>query len=241
MTTLSQLVPSIAMALGPQVEVVLHDLSLLPNSIVAVGGNLTNRSAGGPMTDLMLRRIRRNRTDDLLGYRVVHLDRTFQASTIFLRHPNGKPYGCLCINIDVTSLLRIGALTRDLLGLSGHDERDQFLPAEEPPVAWQSNEPQAVVDSGEDDASDHEETYPQTVNELAESVVDRSVSRIGIPVSLMRKEHKLEVVKAADMSGLFLMRAAVDSIARRLQVSRYTIYNYLAEIRCEVTDVTNTD
>ncbi len=234
--TLSQVVPTIAMALGPRAEVVLHDLSRLPNSIIAVGGDLTGRSVGGPMTDLMLRRIRRNRTDDLLRYRVVHEDRIFQASTIFLRHLNGEPYGCLCINIDVTDLVRIRALTRDFIGFSDGDDQSMVGLADELLRGSQVKGRQAELTSAADDASDTEETYPQTVNELAELVVERSVARIGIPVSLMRKEHKLEVVRAADMSGLFLMRAAVDSVAQRLQVSRYTIYNYLSEIRGETGD-----
>lgn len=236
LTALARVVPTIAMALGSRAEVVLHDLSRLPNSIVAVGGNLTHRSAGGPMTDLMLRRIRSHHTDDLLRYRVAHEDRIFRASTIFLRHPDGEPYGCLCINIDVTDLVRVSALTREFIGFARDDgagAAEGAQPGQSQASGWHD---EAGASDGE--ASETDETYPQTVNELAESVVERSVARIGIPVELMRKEHKLEVVRAADMSGLFLMRAAVDSVAQRLQVSRYTIYNYLSEIRGEAGDVT---
>lgn len=241
LTTLAQVVPTMAMALGSRAEVVLHDLSRLPNSIIAVGGNLTNRSVGGPMTDLMLRRIRGNQTEDLLRYRVLYEDRIFQASTIFLRHPSGEPYGCLCINVDVTDLVRINAISRDFIGFSEEGDRGNRGSHDGRQSALSGRDGRAHALPGEEDGSEPEETYPQTVNELAESVVERSVRRIGIPVSLMKKEHKLEVVKAADMSGLFLMRSAADSIAERLQVSRYTIYNYLSEIRGEAGDATRAD
>ena len=238
--SLSEVVPTIALALGSRAEVVLHDLSRLPNSIVAVGGNLTRRAVGGPMTDLMLRRIRSDHTDDLLRYRVTHGDRIFQASTIFLRHVDGTPYGCLCINIDVTDLVRVNALTESFIGFSDGEARDARDTGDDRPRAAHGVDAQVLSRLGADDTSDSEETYPQTVNELAESVVERSVQRIGIPVSLMRKEHKIEVVRAAEMSGLFLMRAAVDSLARRLEVSRYTIYNYLAEIKGKPGDTAET-
>ena len=239
--TLSEVVPAIALALGPHAEVVLHDLSRTPNSIVALGGSLTQRAVGGPMTDLMLRRIRRNQTDDLPRYQVTHGDRIFQASTIFLRHPDGTPYGCLCINIDVTDLVRVKTLTESFMGISDGDASAAAGCCGAGFRTSNGVDRQALLPSAAENASDSEETYPQTVNQLAESVVERSVRRIGIPVSLMRKEHKLEVVRAAEMSGLFLMRAAVQSLAQRLQVSRYTIYNYLAEINREPSDATETD
>lgn len=237
---LSEVVPAMALALGPRAEVVLHDLSRTPNSIVALGGSLTQRAVGGPMTDLMLRRIRRHQTADLPRYRVTHGDRIFQASTIFLRHPDGTPYGCLCINIDVTDLVRAQALTENFIGFFDGDAGVAAGRGGDP-VGTVHGERRPLLQSGEETASDSEETYPQTVNELAESVVDRSVRRIGIPVPLMRKEHKLEVVRAAEGSGLFLMRAAAESLAQRLQVSRYTIYNYLAEIKRRSNDATEAD
>ena len=49
------IVEPLARALAPQTEVVLHDLTRLPGSIAAIGGNLTGRAIGGPATDLGLR------------------------------------------------------------------------------------------------------------------------------------------------------------------------------------------
>ena len=62
---LASLVPAVhglAAMLGPGNEVLLHDLSRLPDSIAAIAGDLTNRTVGGPMTDLLLGLIRRGTT-----------------------------------------------------------------------------------------------------------------------------------------------------------------------------------
>ncbi|MGV9803515.1 aminotransferase class V-fold PLP-dependent enzyme, partial [Mycobacterium sp. NPDC003449] len=66
---LVSLVPAVhglAAMLGPGNEVLLHDLSKLPDSIAAIAGDLTHRTVGGPMTDLLLGLIRRGTTQDLI-------------------------------------------------------------------------------------------------------------------------------------------------------------------------------
>ncbi len=52
-----------------------------------------------------------------------------------------------------------------------------------------------------------------------------------MPVELMKKQHKAAVVRELDEAGYFLIKDAVDFLAAELKVTRYTIYNYLNEIR----------
>ncbi|RKT68825.1 selenocysteine lyase/cysteine desulfurase [Saccharothrix variisporea] len=181
-------VHSLADALGPGTEVVLHDLSALPNSIVAIAGDLTGRKVGGPMTDLLLGLVRRGTTQDLSGYETYAPDgRPIRSSTVFLRDARGVAIGCLCVNSD------------------------PGRPATEPiePV----------------------ETFPGDVDTLQRVLVDRAVRSVGVPVELMKKSHKSQVVKILDDAGLFLIRDSVDHLAGVLGVTRYTIYNYLNEHR----------
>lgn len=46
----------------------------------------------------------------------------------------------------------------------------------------------------------------------------------------MKKRHKILVVKDLKNQGLFLLRDGIDIVAHTLNVSRFTIYNYLNEI-----------
>ena len=111
LATLADMVPDLARSLGPDHEVVLHDLRLIPNSIVAIGGELTGRKAGGPTTDLLLRLVHQGHHDNVLRYQTRAGDgRIFRASTLFIRDPDGKPVGCLCINTDITNWLGAQAL-----------------------------------------------------------------------------------------------------------------------------------
>ncbi|MGW6931419.1 PAS domain-containing protein [Lentzea sp. NPDC054927] len=185
---LSALVPtvdSLASALGPDTEVVVHDLSRLPNSIIAIAGSLTGRQVGGPMTDLLLGLVRRGTTTDMPGYETYAPDgRAIWSSTTFVRDAAGVAVGCLCVN-----------------KLAAHE------------------------------ASGPVESFPQDVDTLQRVLVEKAIADVGVPVELMKKVHKSQVVRVLDEAGFFLIRDSVDHLAGVLEVTRYTIYNYLNENR----------
>jgi predicted transcriptional regulator YheO len=208
-----EIVGPLAEALGPDTEVLLHDLSRIPNSIVAIGGNVTGRTIGGPMTDLLLRHLRQGNTDNLMRYRTqIRGQRTLRSSTIFVKDDAGQPVACLCLNTDVTGWAQAHELLGQIIG-----SWDPVLTAE-PPLA-------------RDDKGDGTETFVQTVEELTATTVRGAIESVGVPVDLMQKRHKAEVVRQLDAVGLFLIRDAVDYVAEALSVSRYTIYNYLSDLR----------
>lgn len=217
---LAKMVPALAEAIGPHCEVILHDLARLPNSIVAIGGNLTGRSVGGPITDFGLEQIRQSSDGaDIVGYAAQTRDgRRLRSSTMFVRDADGNVVGCLCINIDVTGLLEISDAARRLAAVPTVPDRTPGIWREEPGPP-----------------SSKRETFPLTVEELAVRAVKEATEAVGVPVALMRKDHKREVVRMLDEHGLFLIRDGVEYVAAALSISRYTIYNYLAEINGEAT------
>lgn len=46
-----------------------------------------------------------------------------------------------------------------------------------------------------------------------------------------QKKEKVEIVRQMQEKGLFIVRGGVEMAARVLGVSRYTVYNYLDEIK----------
>ncbi|MBD4651157.1 transcriptional regulator, partial [Xanthomonas citri pv. citri] len=57
-----------------------------------------------------------------------------------------------------------------------------------------------------------------------------AIEQVGVPVSLMRKDHKLRVVDELRLRGFFLLKDSIEATANRLKVSRFTVYNYLNEL-----------
>jgi selenocysteine lyase/cysteine desulfurase/predicted transcriptional regulator YheO len=122
LAALAPAVPALARMLGPGNEVVLHDLGRLPDSIIAVAGDLTSRTPGGPMTDLLLGLVRRGTTQDLTDYPTFAPDgRPIVSSTVFLRDEKGVAIGCLCVNSE-------RAAPANGTGPAADEQRETFLP-----------------------------------------------------------------------------------------------------------------
>lgn len=201
----SPLVPVLAQALDPRTEVVLHDLTCMPDTIAAIGGSITGREVGGPPTDLGLRDFASGRGEHQINYRTETGDGlVMRSSSLFFHAPSGKAVACLCINSDIDDLERARKVLAALTGTSESDKGG------------------AVVKPGE--------TFPVSVDKLAEGLLRNAIEAVGAPVDLMKKSHKIQVVQELNENGFFNIREAVDIAAKRLQVSRYTVYNYLNEL-----------
>lgn len=70
-------------------------------------------------------------------------------------------------------------------------------------------------------------------NEILDNMISDAVKLVGKPASLMNKEDRMKVVKYLDDRGALLVQKGVQIVAETLNVSRYTIYNYLNEINQE--------
>ena len=50
-------------------------------------------------------------------------------------------------------------------------------------------------------------------------------------MSSMTFSEKVQLVQSLEFQGAFLFRGAVDFVAKSLGVSKFTVYNYLKEVR----------
>ncbi|MDO5696054.1 MAG: helix-turn-helix transcriptional regulator [Eubacteriales bacterium] len=79
----------------------------------------------------------------------------------------------------------------------------------------------------EEDEPDEPERIPQSVTELLDELILKSVRNVGKPVALMTKEDKVAAIKFLNDSGAFLITKSGDKIARYFGISKYTLYSYL--------------
>ena len=236
MDTLAGLVERLSNALPATTEIVLHDLRKLPSSIVAVAGNVTNRSVGDPPTDVLLEYMASGSHDDLLRYPTDLPDgRRLQSSTLIFRTGAGKPLAALCVNNEVTHWIALRRVAELALGA------EAGTPAPDAPADLVVALAGAVAEDAGVPAPSaaHGEWFAHSVDELAGHMIEKAIDEIGVPVGLMRKEHKLRVVAELEARGMFLIRDAIETVAASLEVSRFTIYNYLNELAAGSKTATN--
>ncbi|MDV8015336.1 PAS domain-containing protein [Rhodococcus sp. IEGM 1241] len=199
------------------VEVVLHDFDLIPNSIVAIAGELTNREVGDPSHSMMLERVTDIGKDGFVSFESVMTDgRKVRSTSIEVRDLDGAAVAALSVNVDISPWEAMRDLVDSVLhGVSGGQKH----------VGEVSNAP--AVSAELDGPSPN---FVRNVDELAVLMIRREIAAAGVAVKRMSRADKLSVVQRLNDRGFFLIREAAVQIADALEVTRFTVYNYLKEI-----------
>lgn len=201
------LVDFLAEVLGPDAEVVLHDVEDMDRSVVAIkNGHVSGRSVGSPATNMVLKVIqdgRGSKIDYLSNYKGVAADgRSLRSSTYFIHGARNKLIGILCVNIDTSKLQFI----REYL--------DRLLP----PL-------------GSAGSSEEVEHFSSSVEELALGSIDTAIKEAGTSPRRMSQAEKIALVRRLDGEGIFLLKGAISRVAAALEASEATVYRYLTSAR----------
>ncbi len=200
--TMKQVADGLASALGKNCEVVLHDFSDLSASLIHIAGNLTGRKIGAPITDLIFKAYK-DKGDDVQDVSGYR--------TIF----NGR------IMKSSTTFLRnntgkvIGCLcinldvTDFLNAKASLEEFTQFM----------------------DGGNKSSERFASSFHETLESIFEEVVADLGKQPATMEKDERLELIRRLDKRDVFVFKGAVNQVAQLLGVTRYTVYNYIKEVR----------
>lgn len=214
---LEQLIEPLGKAMPSSSEIVLHDLSRVPNTVIAIHGDVTGRRPGDPGTDLLLQQSVQGFPDHYLGYETTLPDgRPMRSWTMIVRDVDGVATAALCINTDLSQWNALRQVVESVLGPTDPHARTVPVPPLVPPATA------GAVDSPE--------RFVRNVDELASYLIHRSIGQVDVPVEKMKKRHKVEVVRRLHEQGFFQLREAVEMLAEVLGVTRFTIYNYLNEI-----------
>lgn len=195
----------IAGTFGPLCEVVIHDLEDLNRSIVKIANNrVTGRLEGGGMTDYGLKLLRQDTTACLfLNYPTMTDDgRQLKSSTILFRDEDGTPVASLCLNFDVSGIIGFEKLIQEV-----------FL----------------SVEPGQ--PGETAETFQKDIGATIHQSIRKALAKAGKPVSAMKKEDRLKAVAELEQEGFFLIKGAINHLARQLNVSKFSIYSYIEEVR----------
>lgn len=199
---------------GPNCEVLVHDLSSLKNSIVhIVNGEVTGRSVGGTITNFALETLQKNEPADD-AFIVNYLGTTkknskiLRSSTYYIRNEENKVIGLLCVNIDITDLLRVQESINNMVMM-----KDIFPPA---------------------NANSLKENFDMTVDELVDGIIQSVILESGIKLVDSTQDEKRELIRKIYEKGVFKFKGTVNTLATMLEVSTQSIYRYVKDIEKEL-------
>jgi len=193
---LKKLTHALAATVGSICEVVLHDFSNPEHSIIAIeNGHVTGRKVGDSFGVFGLQVLRDPPKEDLINYRTTTKDgKLLRSSSLFLRDENGEMIGAICVNLDLTQVLKTQKLFEDL-----------------------ASTPKGAIDEG----------FETSVDEALELLIREAIRTTGKEISAMDREDKIHVISYLEKKGAFLIRYSIDRVAQSLNISKFTVYNYL--------------
>jgi len=198
-----RIIKCIAKQFGPNCEVVLHDLTLpYDKTVVAIeNGHITNRKIGDSGTNIGLEVLRGTKEGE---DRYNYVNQT----------KDGRVLRSSSVYLTDKNNKVCGSICINF------DVTDFIVAGRS--IAYFANL----------DSEDHvEEFFTGNVDELLENMMQEAIRKVGKPVESMNKEDKLVCVRYLDDKGAFLVKKSAERVARFLSVSKFTLYNYLDEIR----------
>lgn len=203
--SMEPVVDAIARLFGSHCEVLLHSLEDLSNSVIKIAnGHVTGREVGAPVTDLAMRVLRDARSSE-----------TDVVGPYTTKSRDGRTMR------SVTSVVR---------GVTGRPigfvcvNMDMSAPLVEVLT-------DLVRESLDDTGGESPETFATSSEELVHRSVAEVLGSIGPERQLSPVAKNKLIVRELLDRGIFDIRGAVDHVAREMGLSKYTIYNYLRELR----------
>jgi predicted transcriptional regulator YheO len=152
----------------------------------------------------MLRSLRNlDETQDVRLYISSHEGKILKSLAVTLRDGDGVPYGLLGLNHDISEMVQAQRALANFtsVGRLGSD----------------------ATEAGEIFAGD--------IRDVVAGMVTKILGEMGKTPAAMTREEKMEVVKRLEERGAFLVKRSAEQVAEALDLSRYTIFAYLKEIR----------
>ena len=216
---LSSTVRLVGSLLPSNIEVVLHDLRNPECSVVEISSSsITGRKKGdsvisGARRDPAFANLMELSFEPItyvLNYETQdNLGNPMRSSSVIYRNEQGMPFAALCINADYQQIDTAIAIIQQLTAteVSPAPKTEQQVIMSEP-------------------TSDNIEALLQEIINVAMEQNPGS-NRTAI------KKANLVAVQQMQERGIFIIKGGVEKAAKALGVSRYTVYNYLDELKAQ--------
>lgn len=173
---------------------------LQEGKIVALYNNISKRKVGDPSVVTELGIELKDFPDVFDPYYKTNWDgRQLKCTSVTVRDEQGEPIGLVCINFDTTVFDTMHVQLGTFLTLQN---QSSLNPVEQFAVDWRKQ-----------------------VNEF----INTYTVQHNVALAALSKSEKSALVKELYTHGLFNYRDAASYIAKTLDVSRTTVYNYLKE------------
>ncbi|MFT5716744.1 MAG: putative transcriptional regulator YheO, partial [Oleiphilaceae bacterium] len=184
----------IAGVIGSHCEIVIHDLTDVSKSVVAIeNGHVTGRNIGSPATDLALKKIKSiqdgNDEPFVLNYRGRTVNGSELRSSTLIISKGNQPKYMICLNIDDSHIKSVIDMIKvSVPNYAVEDERD--------------------------------ENFYNSIEDVSHNIIEQTMHDLGMTDLLrLTLAEKNIFVKTIDKSGLFTIKGNVQKVSKMMGIS----------------------
>lgn len=248
--------------LGDNCEIIVHDYRKgYDHTIVyAFNSQLSGRDVGGSPRGGMITQL--GNDIEPLRHSIISLDtsqkdRLFKSCTTLIEDEHHKIIGSVCLNMDVRNLYLAQSALQSLIGRPGTigisaavGAQIDGVPGCTPSGTDSGNSAAGNGSAGHGSTdgtsstnqpamSDRDFILKKNVDDILQHYIYQAESMIGKPMMLMNKEEKVRALDYLDQKGVFKITKTSLLLCDAMQISKYTLYNYLEEARISRKSETN--
>lgn len=208
---LSAIMDAFASVAGRHIEVVLHDLAQPETSVIKIiNGHVSGRKPGSPLLDAP------DNDRGFLGLLNPPSAAGDPEPTVFTRYPTtslqGKP---------------LQSSTVFFKDVNGKPQLSLCFNADNSAISA-AREALAILLPQQSDEKQEQESG---LEERLDEIIRLCIPPAGQLRTGASKQEKVDIVRQMQNLGMFMVRGGVEKAAKVLGVTRYTVYNYLDQIK----------
>jgi predicted transcriptional regulator YheO len=214
----------IARMLGPDCEVAIHDLTHPRHSIMyIVNGHVTNRQVGDELGQLFgqFLQLTEANQDVLANYADVEMGRQLRCTKVLVRDEKGTAIGCFCINLVIDGYIAAAEALQQLC---------ETIPLGTMDGSCAREGAEEAEDGGPD----------EHIRSMVRDIIENTIRDVVAPGRRVSRPQRLEIVRFLEERGVFLVKGSVNWTAAKLEVSRFTVYGDLEQVRAGTAEETAT-
>ena len=192
----------LAATFGEDCEVVLHDLAVPEHSVVYVAnGQVTGRCIGQGIEHLVREVMQADGPEQ-----------DYAVNDYFHKHGRLIRSSSLFIRDDEDRLIGAMCINLDTTKIQ---QQIAFL--------------QSLMPAPPAPSTAHDDKKVSRVEDMVMSLVDNILA--GCDVRLLTREERMEKIRFMQKRGIFQVKGSIEQVAKRLGITKVTVYSYLDELR----------
>lgn len=195
---------------GDMCEIVVHDYRMGADATIVdiINGDMSGRAVGDPARSALILGLGQNVHEfqpPAVFYFTNPKGLICKSCTTFIADENEKIIGAVCINLNMTDLIR------------GSNAIKKLLDIPKSAAAQKDVEDKNVLVNNVDDVLDY--------------FLNAACQEIGKMPKEMTKDEKIQALGYLDRRGILKISKASIALCQEFDISKYTLYNYIEEAR----------